>query len=231
MNRLYYVQERCGQTSYNLSPSRNSLPVLVQQLRYLSHPSAFLSSFSQKACRKRLCGRAIDMQNKSWVTINTAPITVPELKAYFGFCILMGVNRLPSLNDYWSKDQRLHYAPIADRIPRWRFREISRYLHFVDNDHLAPRGDPAFDLLGKVRPLITQLSNRFAEVYEPSKEVAVDEAMIKFQGRSTLKQYMPMKPIKRGIKVWVLGDSTNGYFSRFSIYTGKGEWEHWELTL
>ena len=47
--------------------------------------------------------------------------------------------------------------------------------------------------------------------------------MIKFQGCSTLKQYMPMKPIKCGIKVWVLGDSTNSYFSRFSIYTGKGE--------
>jgi hypothetical protein len=49
----------------------------------------------------------------------------------------------------------------------------------------------------------------------------VDEAMIKFQGRSSLKQYMPKKPIKRGIKTWVLGDSTNGYFSRFEIYTGK----------
>ena len=32
-----------------------------------------------------------------------------------------------------------------------------------------------------------------------------------------------MKPIKRRIKVWVLGDSTNGYFSRFDVYTGKGE--------
>ncbi len=32
--------------------------------------------------------------------------------------------------------------------------------------------------------------------------------MIKFQGRSSLKQYMPMKPIKRGTKVWVLGDSS-----------------------
>ena len=46
--------------------------------------------------------------------------------------------------------------------------------------------------------------------------------MIKFQGRSALKQYMPMKPIKRGIKVWVLGDSSYGYFSNFQIlYTGK----------
>ena len=156
-----------------------------------------------------------DEKYKSWT-----PITVEELKAFFGFSILMGVNHVPSLDDYWSRDQRLRYAPIADRIPRWRFREISRYLHFVDNDHLAPRGDPAHDRLGKVRPLITHLSNKFVEVYDPSREVAVDEAMIKFQGHSSLKQYMPMKPIKRGIKVWVLGDSTNGYFSR---YTGKGE--------
>ena len=51
----------------------------------------------------------------------------------------------------------------------------------------------------------------------------MDEAMIKFQGRSSLKQYMPAKPIKRGIKVWVLGDSSNGYFSNFDVYTGRKE--------
>ncbi len=60
-------------------------------------------------------------------------------------------------------------------------------------------------------------------VYTPGTELAVDEAMIKFQGRSSLKQYMPMKPIKRGIKVWVLADSLNGYFSRLDVYTGKKE--------
>ena len=34
---------------------------------------------------------------------------------------------------------------------------------------------------------------------------------------------MPKKPTKRGIKVWVPGDSTNGYFSQIDVYTGKGE--------
>ena len=47
--------------------------------------------------------------------------------------------------------------------------------------------------------------------------------MVKFQGCSALKQDMPMKPIKHGIKVWVLGDSANGYFSHFQVYTGKQE--------
>ena len=41
--------------------------------------------------------------------------------------------------------------------------------------------------------------------------------MIKFQGRSSLKHNMPMKPIKRGIKVW----SHNGYFQKIQIYSGK----------
>ena len=45
--------------------------------------------------------------------------------------------------------------------------------------------------------------------------------MVKFQGRSALKQYnIPMKPIKRGIKVWVLAD-TNGYFCNMQVYKGR----------
>ena len=42
--------------------------------------------------------------------------------------------------------------------------------------------------------------------------------MIKFQGRSSLKQN-----IKRGIKVWVLADSNNGYFSKLQVYVGKAD--------
>ena len=73
----------------------------------------------------------------------------------------------------------------------------------------------------KVQALIDHLSQKFKSLYEVNRVVAVDEAMIKFQGRSSLKQYMPLKPTKRGIKVWVLADSHNGYFSRFEVYTGK----------
>ena len=32
---------------------------------------------------------------------------------------------------------------------------------------------------------------------------------------------MPMKPIKRGIKLWCWADSTNGYLCDFDVYTGK----------
>ena len=151
------------------------------------------------------------------------PVDVADLKAFFGINILMGLNKLPSIDDYWKQSPVYHYSPIADRISRNRYREISRYLHFVDNSTLASRGSPEYDRLGKIRPLLEQIQSRCATLYNPSKELAIDEAMIKFQGRSSLKQYMPQKPIKRGIKVWVLADSRNGYFSRLEIYTGKKE--------
>lgn len=45
--------------------------------------------------------------------------------------------------------------------------------------------------------------------------------MVKYKGRTSLKQYMPMKPIKRGIKLCCRPDSTNGYLCDFDVYTGK----------
>ena len=34
---------------------------------------------------------------------------------------------------------------------------------------------------------------------------------------------MSIKPNKRDIKVWMMADSHTGYFSKFLVYTGKGD--------
>lgn len=59
-------------------------------------------------------------------------------------------------------------------------------------------------------------------MYASTKDQAIDESMIAFKGRSSLKQYMPQKPIKRGYKVWVRADAY-GYICKFQIYTGKNK--------
>lgn len=134
----------------------------------------------------------------------------------------MGLVKLPALDDYWKVDPFFHFPPIASRISRQRFRDISRYLHFVDNTQLVPRNQPGYDKLGKVRPIIDHCNTKFQASYNPHCECAADEAMIRCQSRTSLKQYMPLKPVKRGIKVWVRADSHNGYFSQFEVYQGKG---------
>lgn len=70
--------------------------------------------------------------------------------------------------------------------------------------------------------MLQHLNDNFKTYLLPSSVVAVDESMIKFKGRSTLKQYMPKKPIKRGYKVWILADKS-GYCLKFDIYTGKSK--------
>ena len=79
-------------------------------------------------------------------------VTVMELKAYFGFMILMGLNKLPGLVDYWKVDPIYHYAPIAGRIPRDRFFEISRYLHFAITHSFFHQQTLATTSLGKCGP-------------------------------------------------------------------------------
>ena len=122
----------------------------------------------------------------------------------------MGIVHLPSIGDYWKKDDMCHYAPITSRISRKRFFEIQRYLHFVDNSTLAPPGTANYQKLGKVQPVIDFLSDRFRTIYNLHRDVSVDEAMIPFKGRSSMKQYLPLKPVKRGFKVWMLADAING---------------------
>ena len=147
-------------------------------------------------------------------------LTAGELWAYFGFMILMGINQPPALADYWKLDPTYRYGPIADRITRDRL-DISRYLHFVDNTTLPPRTDPAYDKLGKTRPVLDSVTQQFLAMYNPHCEVSIDEAMIAFKGRSSMKQYMPKKPVKRGFKVWVRADAVSGYVSEIDVYTGK----------
>eukprot|EP00731_Ephydatia_muelleri_P013738 Em0007g1048a len=150
-------------------------------------------------------------------------VDMQEIKAYLGFNMLMGLVQMPEVEDYWKTDPHFYYAPIATRISRTRFKEITRYLHFTDNTSLVPRGQRGHDKLGKVRPVITAVSSALLSSYNMGKECVVDEAMIAFQGRWCLKQYLPKKPIKRGIKAWCLADSSNGYIQKFEVYTGRND--------
>ena len=44
--------------------------------------------------------------------------------------------------------------------------------------------------------------------------------MIRSKGRISFRQYLPLKPIKGGYKMWVRANES-GFVSQFQIYTGK----------
>ena len=134
---------------------------------------------------------------------------------------MMGLVDLPSIHDYWRRDSLFNCPAIADRMTRDRFLEIHRYLHFIDNERVSQPGTPGYDRLCKVRSVLQMIEERFESLYKPNRECAIDEAMVPYKGRSSLKQYMPKKPIRRGLKVWMRADSITGYISQFQVYVGR----------
>ena len=53
-----------------------------------------------------------------------------EVKAFLGINFIMGINRLPSLEDYWSTDKCIGNEKIQNVMARTRFQSILQNLHF-----------------------------------------------------------------------------------------------------
>ena len=104
-----------------------------------------------------------------------------------------------------------------------RYDKIEQYLHPSDKNVDKEKGDPEYDKLGKVREVIETLSRTFKQYHKIGKNVSIDEAIITFSGVLGFLQYIPSKPIKRGIKLWARACATSAYMDRFNIYLRRAD--------
>ena len=147
--------------------------------------------------------------------------TLEEMKAFLGVHVLFGIKQLPANHLYWSSDPLIGVPSVQKVMSRNRFDKLSQYFHLNNNARQVPREDPRHDKLFKVRPVLDCVVENCKEKLRPGRNLSVDEAMVKFKGRLGMKQYLPMKPVKRGIKVWVCAEASSGYVCDFQVYTGK----------
>jgi hypothetical protein len=99
-------------------------------------------------------------------------------------------------------------------MSRNRFELLLKVWHFSDNEKCRP-GDPGY----KLECLIQLLVKKFQEVYNPGHVFCVDETIVPFRGRFIMRQYMPQKTHKYGIKLLLCAD--NGYTWNIKLYCGK----------
>lgn len=149
-------------------------------------------------------------------------VTSEELRAYFGLCIIMGINSLPRIAMYWSSDSFIGNMGIQNVMTKNRFEAISQFLHFSDSTREPQQGDANYDRLFKVHAILSRVYENIQAVYEPSKNLSIDEGMIAFKGRLSFRQYMPAKPTKYRLKVWMATDSDNGYVANEGRTNGLG---------
>ena len=143
-----------------------------------------------------------------------------ELKRFLALIIIMGLISFPSIEDCWVTSWPFATFTFSSIMSRDRFSLLLRFLHLNDSTKYIPKGQPGYDPLYKLRPLVDPLIANFKAAFNLGREIAVDEGMIGFKGRLWFLQYMPKKPTKWGMKAFVLSDSVTGYTYNWRLYTG-----------
>lgn len=90
----------------------------------------------------------------------------------------------------------------------------------MDPEQTEPKHDGK---LHRIRHLLQHINDVSGQLFEPYRNLCVEERMIKSKRRSGILQYMRDKGVKCGYKLWVVADSRTGYTIQFSVYTGKRE--------
>ncbi|XP_037047253.1 piggyBac transposable element-derived protein 4-like [Bradysia coprophila] len=139
-----------------------------------------------------------------------------EMILVIGCLLVMGYNRLPHMQMYWSNNHTLGNKAIKNAITRDRFLLLASKLYF--NHPKKPEGA---DKLYYMEKLVDCLKYTFKRARSESTFQSIDETMVKFKGRWSGKQYMPSKRPKRGAKIWTRSDAMSGYCYDFNIYKGK----------
>lgn len=101
-------------------------------------------------------------------------------------------------------------------MPRDRYIDILRFLHFHDNEDNSINHP-----LLKIKPVIDHLQAKFLAALVPGKNLCIDESPLLWKGRLRFKQYNPLKRSRFGIKLFEIIDCEKGFILSFIVYTGS----------
>lgn len=145
-------------------------------------------------------------------------LTVNELYAFIGLVIYAGAekNNLVEVKDLFA----IEYVGIyRATMSMKRFEQISRFLRCDDTRTRPVRLQT--DKLASFRYIWTLFLSNLNLNYHPSKELCIDEQLLNTRNRCPIKQYIPSKPGKYGIKInWII-DATTSYPLAGEIYVGQ----------
>lgn len=114
---------------------------------------------------------------------------------------------------YCSVDEVDSTPHFNKTMSRNRFQIIWRFLHYNDNTQ-----QDFTDKMYKVWPVLDHVVKRFKELYQPGQNICIDEGKMQWRGRLGFRVYNPQKPVKYGIKLYILCDSATGYCFNLQLY-------------
>jgi hypothetical protein len=138
------------------------------------------------------------------------PTYASEIYLFFAILIYMTIHIEPSIEHYWSTSPTSPTHPITRFMSRNRFQLLYRRFCIWDTEN------PPIGVFNKINDFSAHLQETSTQYWKPAAEISIDEAMVRFSGKSADTVHLPSKPIPIGYKVWVAADS--GYFLRWSFH-------------
>jgi len=135
------------------------------------------------------------------------PTCPSELLVYFAILIYMGLSKAASPKLSWRRINGTLSEPMM-QMSYTRFQQLKRYFH-ISEPSKSPI--PRKEWWKKLEPLNSSIQDQAKKCFLSSTNVAIDEMMIRFLGRSAHTIKMPNKPIGLGYKVLAVCDAAYTY--------------------
>jgi hypothetical protein len=156
-----------------------------------------------------ITSRAVNIRfHESFKQKPCEPVNSDEILIFLGILIYMGIYVVPHINHYWNINEEIepiHY-PVRKAMSQNRWKQIHRYFHIWDPAWVGQFINNKVRPCEKVDPLFKLLLSSFQRYWKPGTNLAVDECIEGFTGRTNDIVNIPTKPTLIGFKIWVLAD-------------------------
>ena len=116
-----------------------------------------LKQYFDNFFNKSLCEHIAEQTNiySVQVTGNSIKTDENEIQQFIGTLILMGILKYQQCRFCWLQFTRC--SSVSEIMSVKRFETIKRIFQVSDNNKMPKKGEPGFDLLYKVRPIVNIL--------------------------------------------------------------------------
>ena len=123
-------------------------------------------------------------------------------------------------DEIWSPGSVHHSHFARATMSRNRFKLLCQNITFDDIDDREVRyfSNPKFF---KFNHVFDRFNENIFNCYEPGKDLCIDETLYPYRGRCQMRQYMPNKPNKYGLKYFNNVDVDTSYLLKSIFYCGK----------
>jgi hypothetical protein len=181
---------------------------------------AFLCFISEEMLKKILLHSNTSGNSSKTSDDSFEEISLVELKGFIGLLLISGLlgKSRKSIKSLWNRSP-LESPVFRATMSRNRFETIVSCLRF--DDKLTREERKNIDKFAAIREIWSDFQNNLKKYYSVGSFVTIDEQLIGFRGKCPFRQFIPTKPDKYGIKLWLCVDANSYYVFDAVPYTGR----------